>query len=206
MVDTLLGNVDRARARPILSTLGFEPGAYGVVTLHRPANVDDDATLKGLLAALETIARDLPLILPAHPRTRRRLDEAGVPTGMRVTDPLGYLDFLALEADARIVLTDSGGVQEETTMLGVPCLTLRDNTERPMTVSEGTNVVVGRSPARIIAEARRVLESQTAHRHPPLWDGKAAERIADLLVAGGGPKGHLRPTDQPSAENRTAPS
>jgi UDP-N-acetylglucosamine 2-epimerase (non-hydrolysing) len=124
-----------------------------------------------------------PLVFPAHPRVAGRLHESGSHTGIQVIPPAGYLDFLALEASARLVLTDSGGVQEETTALGVPCLTLRDNTERPVTVSEGTNLLVGRDPARIVAAARQVMQAPPAPRAPALWDGKAGSRIADVLVS-----------------------
>lgn len=182
MVDTLLANIDRARARPILHELGLTAGGYGAVTLHRPANVDDPTTLKALFGALATIAEDCPLVLPAHPRAAAQLATLGLPSGVSVIEPLGYLDFIALQASARLVLTDSGGVQEETTVLGVPCLTLRDNTERPITVTDGTNTVVGRDPLRIVTAARRALNGETVRRTPALWDGKAGARIAKLLM------------------------
>jgi UDP-N-acetylglucosamine 2-epimerase (non-hydrolysing) len=182
MIDTLFANLARAQARPTLDGLGLQPGGYGVVTLHRPANVDDPRMLTSLLRALGEVAGHCPLVLPAHPRAAAALEALGLPAGVRVVPPLGYLDFLALQAGARIVLTDSGGVQEETTVLGVPCLTLRDNTERPLTVTEGTNIVVGRDPARIVAEATRVLRDGVPARRPALWDGHAAERIADVLA------------------------
>jgi UDP-N-acetylglucosamine 2-epimerase (non-hydrolysing) len=197
MVDTLLRNVERARRRPVLADLGVAGRAFGLVTLHRPANVDDPVVLKNLLGALDVVSETCELIFPVHPRTRRAIEEASIATAVRLVEPLGYLDFLALQAAARVVLTDSGGVQEETTALGVPCLTLRDNTERPITVTEGTNVLVGRDPERIIAEARLVL-ARTAPgpgRRPALWDGRAGERIAAVILAGGGPAGHARPTD-----------
>ncbi len=183
MVDTLLANIDRARERPILSKLGIAAHAYGLVTLHRPGNVDDPETLKRLLGALAELGRECPLIYPVHPRSAAQL--AGLTSGgnIRLIEPLGYLDFIALEAQAAIVLTDSGGVQEETTVLGVPCLTLRDNTERPITVSEGTNTVVGRDPDRIVDAARRVLRDGVVARFPPLWDGAAGERVADVVAA-----------------------
>jgi len=187
MVDTLVANVERAQARPLLARLGLAPGAYGVVTLHRPANVDEPGMLKALVGALITVAADCPLVFPAHPRTRERLTPLELPAGLKVIEPLGYLDFLALQASARIVLTDSGGIQEETTVLGVPCLTLRDTTERPITVTEGTNTVVGRDAGRIVSEARRVLRDGVAPRKPTLWDGKAGERTAAAL-AGPPPK------------------
>lgn len=182
MVDTLLRNLDKARERPILNRLGLSQGEYGVVTLHRPSNVDDPLILTGLLEALGEVAAACPLVFPTHPRTAARLGDISVPAGLRMTEPLGYLDFLALEAGARLVLTDSGGVQEETTVLGVSCLTLRENTERPATVSAGTNLLVGRDPNRIVAEATRVLEHPLPARRPPLWDGHAAERIATILL------------------------
>jgi len=196
MVDTLLANLDRALESDVLARLGISPGEYGLVTLHRPANVDDPAILAGLLFALDEVARMCPLVLPVHPRAAERLRNAGMSRRVRVIPPAGYLDFVALEASARLVLTDSGGVQEETTVLGVPCLTLRDNTERPITVTEGTNQLVGRDPGRIAAAAREVLETPPPRRAPTLWDGRAGERIAAALIAGGGPAGHSRPTDQ----------
>ncbi len=194
MVDTLLANLDRALRSDVLARIGLKPGEYGLVTLHRPANVDDPAVLEPLLRALDQIARDCPLVLPAHPRAAQRLRDIGMSDQVRIIPPAGYLDFVALEASARLVLTDSGGVQEETTALGVPCLTLRDNTERPITVTEGTNQLVGRDPERIVAAARGVLHGTLPPRAPDLWDGSAGVRIAKILVAGGGP-GTLRPTE-----------
>ena len=182
MIDTLLANLDRATERPVLPDLGLVPREYGVVTLHRPSSVDDPEILASLMAAIGSVAQECPLVLPAHPRTARQLGRLQVPRGVLVTEPLGYLDFLALEAAARLVLTDSGGIQEETTVLGVPCLTLRDNTERPVTVIEGTNTVVGRDPQRIVSVARRVLRTRTEPRRPALWDGRAGERIAHVLL------------------------
>ena len=182
MADTLLANTNRAAARGTLARLGLEPGQYGLVTLHRPANVDDPAVLGALLTALAEIARSgCALVLPVHPRTRGRLRDAELPEGVQLIPPLGYLDFIALEASARLVLTDSGGVQEETTVLGVPCLTLRDSTDRPITVTEGTNRVVGRDPDRIAAAAREVIADPPPPRAPALWDGKAGTRIAAAM-------------------------
>jgi UDP-N-acetylglucosamine 2-epimerase (non-hydrolysing) len=187
MIDTLLANLDRARSRPLLDRLGVAPGRYGVLTLHRPANVDHPDRLAALLAALGRVARDCPLLFPVHPRARARLEELEmpVPEGIVLLEPLGYLDFLAAQASARIVLTDSGGVQEETTVLGVPCLTLRPSTERPITVHEGTNQVVGTDPDRIVAVAEEVLAHEVPRRRPALWDGRAGERIADVLLGEG---------------------
>lgn len=182
MVDTLLANLDRAGQRPVLADLGLSPGPYGLITLHRPATVDDPQVFANVLEALGRIALRLPLLFPIHPRTRRQLPLAGPPPGVRLIDPVGYLDFVALEAGARLVITDSGGIQEETTVLGVPCLTVRDNTERPITVSEGTNRVVGRSAANIVSAAFEVLDGPPSPRRPALWDGRAAQRIAEVLV------------------------
>jgi UDP-N-acetylglucosamine 2-epimerase (non-hydrolysing) len=193
MVDSLLANVDRATRRATPAALGLDPGNYGLVTLHRPATVDDGEVLAGVVEALAEIAAICPLVFPVHPRTRRFLQDLPAARGLHLVEPLGYLDFIALEAGARLVLTDSGGVQEETTVLGVPCLTLRENTERPITVTEGTNRVVGRDPAAIVAAARHVLEHGVECRRPALWDGKAGERIADVLLAK--PTGR-RPTDR----------
>ncbi len=194
MVDTLLSNLDRARSRPILDEIGVEPGGYGLVTLHRPANVDDPEVLGRLMGAIERVADRCPLVFPIHPRTRAQLGDGAVGTGVHLVEPAGYLDFIALEASARVVLTDSGGIQEETTVLGVPCVTLRDNTERPITIDEGTNTLVGRDPDRIVAVAFDRIEHGVARRCPALWDGRAGERIAEVLVAGCR-DGVARPTD-----------
>lgn len=158
---------------------------YGVVTLHRPGNVDDPEALRRICAALTDIATELPLIFPVHPRTRAMLDRFAITLGPAVTliSPQGYMSFLNLWRDATIVLTDSGGLQEETTALGVPCITLRDSTERPITVDQGTNVLAGTDPTRIVAEARKVLRGEgKLGRRPTLWDGKAAERIVAVLA------------------------
>jgi len=193
MVDTLLANLPRAKEQGLPAALGVQPGEYGLITLHRPANVDDPTVLAGLLDALAQIAQRCRLVFPVHPRTRTQLHD--VPAGIILTEPAGYLDFLALQASARLVLTDSGGVQEETTVLGVPCLTLRDNTERPITVTEGTNRVVGRDPAAVVLAAHEALDRPPPARRPPLWDGRAGERIADVLLAPAPPAGRRRPTD-----------
>jgi len=213
MIDTLLANLERARASDVLGRYGLARGEFGLVTLHRPANVDDPAVLTGLLKALGEIAGRCPLLLPVHPRAAGRLAEIGVPGGIRLVPPAGYLDFIALQDAARIVLTDSGGVQEETTALGVPCVTLRDNTERPITVEQGTNVLAGRDPARIVTTVNRVLDDPPAPRRPELWDGRASDRIADVLLNGGTANTRPRPTDvtrpksadRPRPEDRTLP-
>jgi UDP-N-acetylglucosamine 2-epimerase (non-hydrolysing) len=158
---------------------------YGVVTLHRPSNVDNPETLSGITSALNDIAIELPLIFPVHPRTRANLDKFDIHLGPNVilVGPQAYMPFLNLWKDATVVLTDSGGLQEETTALGVPCITIRDNTERPVTVEEGTNVLAGTDPIRIIAEVRKVLRGEGKKgRRPHLWDGKAAQRIVQILA------------------------
>lgn len=160
------------------------PERYALVTLHRPANVDDSATLQGILQSLLEVNRDLFVVFPAHPRTRQRISDFGLNTGrLQLLDPLPYLDFLGLQARATVVITDSGGIQEETTYLGVPCLTLRQNTERPVTITLGTNVLVGRDPDKLRSELALVLAGKAKKGTvPPLWDGHAGERIAALLA------------------------
>jgi len=196
MVDALLSCLERARARDVLARFDLQERGYGLVTLHRPENVDEPGTLAQLLSTLERVAAEVPLLLPAHPRLLQRMRGLPLGRGIRVIEPLGYLDCIALEASASVVLTDSGGIQEETTVLGVPCLTLRDTTERPVTVTEGTNVVVGRDSERILTEARNAVEGEVRPRRPELWDGHAGERIGEVLVRGIAKSHHLRPTDQ----------
>ncbi|HZN03249.1 MAG TPA: UDP-N-acetylglucosamine 2-epimerase (non-hydrolyzing) [Candidatus Polarisedimenticolia bacterium] len=186
MIDTLRAFVRRADGSDVLRRLRLAP-PYALLTLHRPSNVDDETTFRRILAALEEIGRGLPVLFPAHPRTTERLRRLGAGNGtrgLRLVEPLGYLDFLHLQKRASLVLTDSGGVQEETTILGVPCLTLRENTERPITLTRGTNRLVGTDTRRIVTEARRALRKRRG-RAPtiPLWDGRAAERIARVLGA-----------------------
>jgi UDP-N-acetylglucosamine 2-epimerase (non-hydrolysing) len=183
MIDSLFANLGRARARDTPSHFGLSARGYGVVTLHRPSNVDDRKSLERLLAALALVGERLPLIFPVHPRTHERLLDLPIPCGVQLVEPLGYLDFIGLQASAAIVLTDSGGVQEETTALGVPCLTLRAGTERPITVVEGTNRVVGTDPNVIVKAALDVLEHPPEARCPALWDGHAGERVAEAVVA-----------------------
>jgi UDP-N-acetylglucosamine 2-epimerase (non-hydrolysing) len=159
--------------------------AYALLTLHRPSNVDSAETLAALLQAISEIARQVPVIFPVHPRTQERMRSVAAKSldGIRFVPPLGYLDFLCLMSRARLVLTDSGGIQEETTALGVPCLTLRENTERPITVSEGTNELVGQDPIKIVQAARAILSGQTKKgRIPRYWDGHASERIIEILL------------------------
>jgi UDP-N-acetylglucosamine 2-epimerase (non-hydrolysing) len=161
-----------------------QPQRYALVTLHRPANVDDAPILKSILQSLLEVSHDLAVIFPAHPRTRKRIADFGLQAGrLQILDPLPYLEFLALQSRATVVITDSGGIQEETTYLGVPCLTLRENTERPVTVSLGTNVLVGRDPCKLSSELSRVLAGQAKKGTiPPLWDGHAGERIAGIIA------------------------
>jgi len=183
MIDTLLRFQAQAAESDVLDRLGLEPQGYAVLTLHRPSTVDDPDRLQALLGAIAGVSRRLPVVFPAHPRTRGRL--AGSTSGIRTIDPLGYLDFLRLQSQARLVLTDSGGVQEETTVLGVPCLTLRDRTERPVTVTHGTNRVIGTDPAAVAHACEEVLAApRPAPLRPPLWDGGAAVRVLDQLERG----------------------
>jgi UDP-N-acetylglucosamine 2-epimerase (non-hydrolysing) len=187
MIDSLLAHRAHARHSPVLDGLGLPGHTHVVATLHRPANVDDPQRLAALLGVLGEIAREAPVVLPLHPRTRDRaaaagLDDALRAPGLRVVQPMGYLDFLKLLSTARAVLTDSGGIQEETTVLGVPCLTMRDNTERPVTIEEGTNRLAGTDPDGI-RKAWRELAGQAPRPAgiPDMWDGQAAERIAVVL-------------------------
>jgi UDP-N-acetylglucosamine 2-epimerase (non-hydrolysing) len=186
MMDTLVACRPRVDASTVLERLSVQAGRYAVLTLHRPANVDDPALLRRLMGAIERLQRELPFVFPVHPRTLRTMAayrEGGALPNLLFTEPLGYLDFMKLLSHARLVLTDSGGVQEETTFLGVPCLTMRENTERPVTVTEGTNRLVGLDPERIVAEGLHALTSAGgAGRVPALWDGHAAERILDVLT------------------------
>jgi UDP-N-acetylglucosamine 2-epimerase (non-hydrolysing) len=184
MIDTLVALEDRFRAAGTVSRLGVEPGSYTLVTLHRPALVDGPL-LPQTVAQLAALAREMPVVFPVHPRTRKMMEsvESEHPS-LLLIEPLGYLDFLSLLADSGAVLTDSGGIQEETTYLGIPCFTLRDNTERPITVSAGTNTLLGLDPAAIAGiPAALAARGDAPAEPPPLWDGKAAERIADVIAA-----------------------
>ena len=184
MIDSLRQHLERARASDIADRLGVRGKPYGLVTLHRPGNVDDVDSLGEILGALNVIAESLPLLWPMHPRTRSRLESGGIELSpaIRMLEPLGYLDFLSLEADSSIVLTDSGGIQEETTALGVNCLTIRDNTERPATIEFGTNRLAGTRKATILSAWQEAQSSPRVKRIPPLWDGQAGVRCSEVLL------------------------
>lgn len=182
MIDSLCANLTRARqSSTILSRLDVEGKRFGLVTLHRPANVDDETQLGEILGALEEIAQTVPLYFPVHPRTRQRLGEYNSNANIHLIEPLGYIDFLCLMSHSYVVLTDSGGIQEETTALGIPCLTLRNNTERPATIHEGTNVLAGTEKRSILASWRQVEASRPPARVPQFWDGSAAGRAHAVL-------------------------
>ena len=188
MIDTMFASIERARNSKVLERLALRPGHFCAMTLHRPSNVDDEETLSGIIGALEVIQQRLPIVFPVHPRTRARIEEFGFKerlahqSNLILTEPMGYLDFLHLYSNSRIVLTDSGGIQEETTALGIPCLTLRHNTERPITVTEGTNRIVGNDPEVIKREALCALDGpEHEGRVPELWDGHTAPRIVDAI-------------------------
>jgi UDP-N-acetylglucosamine 2-epimerase (non-hydrolysing) len=181
MIDALTATEERFRVRAAAQGFGLTAGGYMLVTLHRP-NLVDGPLLAAVVAQLERVATELPVLFPVHPRTRQGLEAHPHDSQVKLVDPVGYLDFLSLEADAAAVLTDSGGVQEETTFLGVPCFTLRDATERPVTITHGTNMLLGLRPERI-AEIPDLIEGAREQPDlPPLWDGRAAERIADLIA------------------------
>lgn len=186
MIDTLMRLRPMAEEawRELGERLGLTRGGYGLVTLHRASNVDDQENLRSFLEVIGRIGSRIPIVFPVHPRTRQRLDDLRFDRGgMKLIEPLGYLEFLALQGGARFVITDSGGIQEETTCLGVPCVTLRKNTERPITITQGTNILAGDDPSRVPAIVDDILAGRSKKGTiPPLWDGKAAERIADHLT------------------------
>lgn len=194
MVDTLLKHSEKAGELDLRDQCSLKGGEYAVLTLHRPSNVDDAATLEGIMGAVDDIADRVPVVFPVHPRTRKMLERFGLTGilegggrsgGIRIFEPLGYLEFLHLNMGAGVVLTDSGGIQEETTVLGVPCVTLRENTERPITCEIGTNVLVGSEPDRIREAAFHALDDKGPRgRIPEKWDGHAGERIVEHILAG----------------------
>jgi UDP-N-acetylglucosamine 2-epimerase (non-hydrolysing) len=190
MIDTLMANRAKAEKSDVLKRLSLLRKSYGVITLHRPSNVDDVSRFSQIVGAFEEITKEMKLVFPIHPRTRNNLKQTDL--GKRVEamenllllDPLGYLDFLCLTSNAALVMTDSGGIQEETTILGVPCMTLRENTERPVTITEGTNRLVQLTTKDIVKNYRDIKKesAKTESRTPKLWDGKAAERIAAIIA------------------------
>ena len=190
MIDTLLKHKIMAENLTLMGDWGLKPQGFAILTLHRPSNVDDPAVLRGIMDIMLEIAQDVPVIFPIHPRTRKVLAGLGnysqnrMKNGkLRLVEPLGYLEFLHLNMHARMVLTDSGGLQEETTVLGVPCITLRNNTERPITCSVGTNVLAGNDPKKILEAVLSVLHGGIRRRDAPeKWDGHAAERIVEVLL------------------------
>ena len=206
MIDTLLRLLPEAERSTILSDLGLTRQQYAVLTLHRPGNVDDDQKLERLLGGLLRLSRRLAVVFPAHPRTMRRIRELGLELHRYdkfvLVEPLGYVDFLRLMSQARLVVTDSGGIQEETTCLGIPCLTLRANTERPITVEMGTNTLIGSDLGLLARKVDLVLEGDTSwDKRPttgiPLWDGRAAERITDVLISWFGERAQTPPRPSP---------
>ena len=189
MIDSLRKLEPLADAADVVERFGCEEKAYALLTMHRPSNVDDRATLAGILESLDRVQQSVPIVFPAHPRTRSRIARFGLESkvaempGLKMVEPVGYLDSLKLQKNALLVLTDSGGIQEETTAFGVPCLTLRENTERPITISEGTNTLVGSDPDAIVSSAEAVLSGKYKQgRVPELWDGHTAERIVGVLL------------------------
>jgi len=185
MIDSLREHLEPSTSSNIREDLKLTQGEYVVVTLHRPSNVDDRITLSGIMNSLMEIAKDVPVVFPVHPRTRAKINDFEIETdGVTLTEPLGYLDFMRLYSGAKLVLTDSGGLQEETTVLGIPCLTLRENTERPITIEMGTNILVGTDPTKVKeAAADALTKGKPADiKIPPLWDGRAAGRICDELL------------------------
>lgn len=190
MIDTLLSHRDKSRESDILGRLKLKGRDYAVLTLHRPSNVDDRESLARMLDIVEEIQKSIKIVLPAHPRTLKKLNESGLSSmiakmkNVLITNPLGYLDFLHLMDNSMIVFTDSGGIQEETTILGIPCITLRDNTERPVTMEQGTNILVSTDKAKVLAKSREVIEGRIKIKKtiPELWDGKAAERIVKVIM------------------------
>jgi UDP-N-acetylglucosamine 2-epimerase (non-hydrolysing) len=188
MIDTLELSRQKATTSHILERLNLQQRQYVVVTLHRPSNVDQPHALEGVLAALGEIQKQFKVVFPVHPRTLKRLESAAtfnqwiVLPNVQIMEPLGYFDFLRLMSESRLVITDSGGIQEETTILGIPCLTVRENTERPVTISEGTNMLVGADAGRILAGYKASLNKETRPVRPKFWDGKASERIVRILL------------------------
>lgn len=187
MIDSLINHLDAARKSEILDRLGIASGGYIAMTMHRPANVDNKEILMEMLEVFNQLGKDCPIVFPVHPRTMKNLESFGLidainKDAVRLIEPLGYLDFLRLQSEARLVLTDSGGIQEETTYLNIPCITMRENTERPVTVEVGSNIITGVNPGKVLEAARTSLSGETKQgQTPEKWDGKTARRIVDYL-------------------------
>lgn len=189
MIDTLMNNIKRAGSSKVLNKMGLKKNGYALMTLHRPSNVDSKETLKSILEAVEKVQREIKVVFPIHPRTRKNIGRFFPAAWLKklnqlvLTEPQGYLDFLHLMRNAKFLITDSGGVQEETTALGIPCLTVRENTERPVTITEGTNILVGLNKHKIIKESFKIISGKGKHgRRPKYWDGKASDRIVTTLI------------------------
>ena len=185
MIDSLVANLEIAKKSDILDKLHLEPNSYIAMTMHRPANVDEEDKLRELFENIIEVSEKMPIVFPCHPRTKKRLEDFGITSnaqGLKMIEPLGYLDFLKLQSNANFVLTDSGGVQEETTYLKIPCITMRENTERPSTVDIGSNIIVGVNPKNIRDAAMRTIQGERKQGNiPRLWDGKTAGRIVQLM-------------------------
>ena len=190
MIDSLLNHSEMSKKSNVHERFKIKREGYALVTMHRPSNVDYEMVLSGIIDALEIVSEEMPIVFPAHPRTANMISEFGLDNRINhnpnfmMKEPLGYLDFVALMKHAKVVITDSGGLQEETTALGIPCITIRENTERPITIEQGTNTVVGNSKESIIKEWKNILKTGGKKgRIPEMWDGKTAERISDIIVA-----------------------
>lgn len=184
MIDTLRKSKVKSQRSKVLKKLGIEGMKYAVATLHRPSNVDDKKNLEKVMSIMAKIAKKMPVIFPIHPRTQKNLEKWGINAcGVRIIQPLGYLDFLKLMSHSNLTLTDSGGIQEETTILGIPCLTMRENTERPVTVEEGSNQIVGTDERKILLAVSKILKSHgRKFRSPKFWDGRASQRISKIII------------------------
>jgi len=188
MIDSLVHSLEACKETTILQDLSLTPGKYAVMTMHRPSNVDDAELLRNLLTTISDLSRELPMIFPCHPRTKKEMAgmeafEKATDSQLKIIEPVGYLEFLRLQSEAKYVLTDSGGIQEETTYLGIPCITIRKNTERPATIDIGTNILTGPDPDKIRIEVSNILEGRSKKGEiPPYWDGNTASRIVEQIL------------------------